>query len=65
MTLSLPILPVLQEIIAASPTGHQHFSDATFGKPFARAGFGYNFRQWCDELALLTALLTGCVKLVR
>jgi integrase len=52
VTLTLPVLPVLQEIIEATPTGESTFLITEFGKPFERAGFGNKFRQWCDEAGL-------------
>lgn len=47
-----PILPVLSDIIARSPTGDLTFLVTDFGKPFTRAGFGNWFRNRCDEAAL-------------
>jgi len=52
VTLTLPVLPILQQVIDASPTGPSTFLVTEFGKPFARAGFGNKFRQWCDEAGL-------------
>jgi integrase len=47
-----PILPVLAEIIAQSPTGDLTFLVTDFGKPFTAAGFGGWFRGRCDEAGL-------------
>src|SRR5262249_36813994 len=53
VTTEIPILPPLQKIIDATPTG-----DLTFlvtgkgGRPFAAAGFGNWFRDQCDEAGL-------------
>ena len=47
-----PILPVLEDIIARSPTGDLTFLVTSFGKPFTAAGFGNWFREQCDEAAL-------------
>jgi len=44
-----PILPVLADIIARSPTGDLTFLVTSFGKPFTAAGFGNWFRELCDE----------------
>jgi integrase len=52
VTLSLPLLPVLQEIIDASPIGQSTFLVTDHGKPFSRAGFGARMRKWCDEAGL-------------
>jgi integrase len=55
--LTLPILPVLQTIIDASPCGDLTFLVNDFGRPFTDAGFGNKFRGWCDQanLPLCTA----------
>ena len=52
ITLELPILPALQKIIEASPTGDLTFLVNDFGRPFTSAGFGNKMRQWCDEAGL-------------
>ena len=43
--LTLPILPVLQRIIDASPCGDLTFLVNDFNRPFTDAGFGNRFRQ--------------------
>jgi integrase len=50
--LTLPILPVLQEIIDASPCGDLTFLVNEFGRSFTDAGFGNKFRDWCDQANL-------------
>lgn len=50
--LQLPILPELQKIIDASPTGNLTFLVTKFGKPFTAPGFGNWFRRRCDEAGL-------------
>ncbi len=52
ITLELPVLPVLQEIIDASPTGDETFLATDQGHPFTGNGFGNKIRQWCDEAGL-------------
>lgn len=52
VTLVLPILPVLQEIIDASRTGDLTFLVTEYGQRFTAAGFGNRMRQWCDEAGL-------------
>jgi integrase len=52
ITLELPILPALQEIIDASETGDLTFLITEYGQPFTAAGFGNRMRQWCDEAGL-------------
>ena len=50
--LVLPMLPVLQQIIDASPCGDLTFLVNDLGRPFADAGFGNKFRVWCDQAGL-------------
>jgi integrase len=53
MTISeKPILPVLADIIAKSPTGDLTFLVTKHGKPFTANGFGNWFRDRCDEAGL-------------
>ena len=47
-----PILPILADIIAKSPTGSLTFLETKFKKPFTAAGFGGWFRKRCDEAGL-------------
>ena len=47
--LELPILPALQRIIDASPTGELIFLVNDLGRPFTDAGFGNWFRDRCVE----------------
>ena len=50
--LTLPILPVLQRIISASPCGDLTFLVNDLGRAFTDAGFGNKFREWCDQAGL-------------
>jgi integrase len=50
--LDLPILPELQRVIDASPTGDLAFLVTEYGRPFTAAGFGNKFREWCNEAGL-------------
>ena len=52
ITLELPVLPILQKIIDASPTGDMTFLLTEFGEPYTAAGFGNWFRRQCDEAGL-------------
>ena len=52
VTLHLPVLPELQEVIAATPSGNLTFLVTEFGKPFRAGGFGNWFRRRCDEAGL-------------
>jgi integrase len=47
--LTLPILPVLQDILDASPCGDLTFLVTEHGKPFTDAGFGNWFADRCKE----------------
>jgi len=50
--IKIPILPCLQQIIDATPSGNLTFLVTQFGKPFTANGFGNRFRKWCDEAGL-------------
>lgn len=52
VTLTIPIVRPLQEIIDATPTGLQSFLVTALGKPFTANGFGNRFRKWCNEAGL-------------
>lgn len=52
VTLELPMLPQLQAIIDATPSGNMNFLTTAYGKPFSAAGFGNRFREWCDRASL-------------
>lgn len=47
-----PVLPVLAEIINASPTGDLTFLVNEYGQSFTAAGFGNWFRKRCNEAGL-------------
>jgi integrase len=47
-----PILSVLADIIARSPTGAMTYLETQYGKPFTANGFGGWFRDRCDEAEL-------------
>jgi integrase len=47
-----PILPVLADLIARSPTGSLTFIETEYGRPFTANGFGGWFRDRCDEAGL-------------
>src|SRR5262249_39641163 len=52
VTIEIPVLPILAEIIAASPTGDLNFLETDYGQPFTANGFGGKFKQWCREAGL-------------
>jgi integrase len=47
-----PILPILADIIARSPTSALTYLATEYGKPFSASGFGNWFRARCDEAGL-------------
>jgi integrase len=57
-----PILPELQRIIDASPTGDLTLLVTEFGKPFSAAGFGNWFRDKCNEAGLPNCSAHGLKK---
>ena len=48
----IPVLPVLRQIIDATPCGNLTFLVTQYGKPFTANGFGNWFRERCDEAGL-------------
>jgi len=50
--LELPVIPALQWIIDATPTGGLAFLQTEFGKPFTANGFGNKMRDWCNQAGL-------------
>ncbi len=48
----IPILPELQRLLDASPTGNLAYLTTAYGRPFTEAGFGMRFREWCDKAGL-------------
>lgn len=48
----IPMLPELQQAIAATTCGARSYLVTEFGKPFAAAGFGNWFRDRCNEAEL-------------
>jgi integrase len=52
ISLSIPIVRALQEIIEKSPCGDLTFLVTDFGRPFTSWGFGNKFRYWCNQAGL-------------
>jgi integrase len=52
LEVEIPILPELQRVIDASPTGDLTFLVTAYGRPFTAAGFGIRFREWCNKAGL-------------
>jgi len=50
--LTLPILPPFRAILDASELGKETWLDTAFGKPYAVAGFGNSFKDWCVAAGL-------------
>ncbi len=48
----LPILPLLQASIDATPSGLFTYLVTSFGKPFTSNGFGNRMKKWCREAGL-------------
>jgi integrase len=67
ITLTIPLLPQLQEILDASKTGHMVFLTTAFGRPFTSNGFGNRFRKWCillQDSAPSKAMLRHCSSII-
>jgi integrase len=52
VTIEIPILPQLQRMLDASPTGDMAYLVTEYGRPFTVPGFGNKFRQWCNQAGL-------------
>lgn len=52
ITIEIPVLPILQQIIDASPVGDLTFLVTDFKRGFTSNGFGNRMRKWCDEAGL-------------
>lgn len=60
--MDIPIVPDLQRIIDATPTGDLTFLVTAFNRPFTANGFGNRFRKWCDEAGLPQCSVHGLRK---
>jgi integrase len=60
--LRIPVLPQLQEIIAASPIGLATFLVDESGKPYKRKHFRRRFREHCDKAGLTHCTAHGLRK---
>jgi integrase len=58
-----PLLPILEQIIEASPTGEKTFLQTELGHPFTANGFGNWFRDRCDEAGLTKCSAHGLRKI--
>jgi integrase len=50
--IDIPILPILANIIAASPTGHLTYLVTEYGRPFTHGGFTAWFHKRCAQAGL-------------
>lgn len=60
--LEIPVIPELQRIIDATPTGDLNFLVTAFNRPFTSNGFGNRFRKWCDDAGLPNCSVHGLRK---
>ena len=51
-TLAIPVHPIPQSVLDATPSDHLSFLTTRDGSPFSPAGFGNLFRDWCKEAGL-------------
>lgn len=58
-----PVIPILADIIAASPCGDLTFLVTAHGKPFTANGFGNKMRDWCNQAGLPQCSAHGLRKL--
>jgi integrase len=61
-SLKIPVASELAAVIEATPADNMTFLTTAAGKPFAAAGFGNLFREWCDEAGLHTVSAHGLRK---
>jgi integrase len=58
-----PVLPILADIIAASPCGDLTFLVTAHNRPFTANGFGNKMREWCNQAGLPQCTAHGLRKL--
>jgi integrase len=63
ITVSLPILPVLQRTLDAGPIGDLAFVCGKNGKPFKKESFGNAFKEACVAAGLNNRSAHGCRKI--
>jgi integrase len=59
---AIPILPELQAVLAATPSGHLNYLVTAFGRPYTAEGFGNWFRRQCNAAGLLHCSAHGLRK---
>ncbi len=62
VTVEIPVLPELQQALAAGPTGDLTFLVTTHGKPFSSKGLSNRMRKWCDAAGLPHCSMHGLRK---
>lgn len=60
--MEIPVIPNLQKIIDATPTGDLTFLVTALNRPFTSNGFGNRFRKRCDEAGLQNCSVHGLRK---
>jgi integrase len=63
ITVTLPILPVLQRALDAGPIGELAFICGDRGKPFKKESFGTAFKNACKAAGLFNRSAHGCRKI--
>jgi integrase len=63
MTVTLPLLPVLQRTLAAGPIGDLAFICGKSGKPFKKESFGNAFKEACVAAGVFGKSAHGCRKI--
>jgi len=63
ITVTLPILPVLQRTLDAGPIGELTFICGQRGKPFKKESFGTAFKEACVAAGLHNRSAHGCRKI--
>jgi integrase len=62
MTVTIPILPVLQRTLDAGPTGDLAFICGKKGRPFTKESFGNEFKRACVAAGIPNKSAHGCRK---
>ena len=63
MTVTLPILPILQATLDAGPTGDMAFICGASGGPLVKESFGNMFREACDQAGVFGKSAHGVRKI--
>jgi hypothetical protein len=64
-TVTIPILPVLDEILRAGPCGGLTFICGERRKPLKKESFGNMFRDACNAAGVLGKSAHGCARLAQ